>query len=119
MYTSQELIKLWSNDRKRKAFVEDYKSWGIWFSQPELDLTFYKYNLPDGSKLIVMEYKREPHYGEKENENGEPMTDIKFYLHRDTYFRPHPVSGHVMYEHLMTLKGKLMKELKANAQTDA
>ena len=38
MFTKQELVKLWANDQKRKSFINDYKVWGIWFSQPQLNL---------------------------------------------------------------------------------
>ena len=111
MFTKRELIKLWSNDQKRKAFIQDYKTWGLWFTQPELDLTFYKYDFPDGSRLIAIEYLREPHQYEK-TDGSETVICNKYCLQRGAYFTPSAACGYEMTDHLKTLKEKLIKELK-------
>ena len=54
MFTIQELLELWANDTTRREFIKDYKAWGVWFIQPELDLTYYKYDLPSGGRIIVL-----------------------------------------------------------------
>jgi hypothetical protein len=114
MYTNQELIRLWSNDQKRREFINRYKDWGVWFKQPELDLTFYKYDLPDGSgRIIAMEYKREPYSysGEKANRDG-LVTAHKLYFHQSKCFNPSATSDFIIAGHLMELKTKLAKDMK-------
>lgn len=118
MFTNQELVKLWSNDQKRRAFVEDFKTWGIWFTQPELDLTFYKYDLPDGTRLTTMEYLREPYPSEKSDGNSDAIVCKKHYLKRGAYFNPSAASDYEMADHLKVLKEKLTKELKENVQSE-
>jgi len=110
MFNNLELTKLWSNDQKRKAFIQDYRAWGVWFTQPELDLTFYKYDMPDCSRLIAMEYLRAPYPGEKTDGNSSTVTCVKHYLQRGDYFNPSSAPGYQMTEHLKYLKEKLAKE---------
>ena len=116
MFTNTQLVKLWSNDQKRKAFIQDYKTWGIWFTQPELKLTFFKYDLPDCTRLIVMEYLRAPYPGEKTDGNSAAITAIKQYIQRGDYFNPSSTSTYQMTDCLKYLKEKLSKELKQDDQ---
>lgn len=109
MFTNQELAKLWSNELKRRAFVHDFKTWGVWFTQPELDLTFYKYDLPDGVRLIAMEYVQAV------DAHGDKTTHYKHYLQRGKHFNPSPTCDYEMSNHLKRLKEKLLKEMKQNA----
>lgn len=67
MHTIQEQVKLWGNSSKRRKFLENYKDWGVWFTVEQLDLTFYKYDLSNGNRVIAMEYKRSV-YHPSENE---------------------------------------------------
>ena len=118
MLTNQELVELWSNDQKRRAFAQDFKAWGVWFTQPELDLTFYKYDLPDFSRLIALEYLRASYPSERNGGSGDAITCNKFYLQRGAYFNPFAVSGYEIANHLKNLKGKLIKEMNPNAPSD-
>ena len=117
MYTKQELIKMWSNDQKRAAFIKDFKAWGVWFTQPELNLTYYKYDLPDGSRLIAMEYLRKAYLGEKVVGGDTAVTCHNHYLQSDAYFNPSSAPVYTMTNRLKDLKEKLAKELKENAQS--
>lgn len=38
--------------------MEQYHDWPVWFTVPEADETYYRYDLPDGSGIVVKEYKR-------------------------------------------------------------
>ena len=110
MHTEQELLKLWANDEKRREFIKNYKEWGIWFTVPVLDLTFFKYDLPGGSMVIAMEYLREPYLSERNNGNGESFASAKFYLQRGKHFNPFSSSDHEMAGWLKDLKESLSKE---------
>ena len=112
MFTNQELLMLWANDQKRREFVQNYNAWGVWFTQPELDLTFYKYDLPGGGRLIAMEYPREPYASEKHNGSGEAVTNHKFYLQHGKYFNPSAASDYEIADRLKDLKVNLSKEQK-------
>lgn len=43
------------NKSERENFLSEYKSWGVWLSVPELDLTCYKYKFANGDELVVSE----------------------------------------------------------------
>jgi len=113
MFTNQELVKLLANDQKRRAFVNDYKAWGLWLPQPELDLTYYKYDLPGGNRIIAMEYLRAPFPSEKPAGDNTPIVCKSFYLQTGNYFSPTSVSDYTIAEHLKNLKATLAKELAA------
>jgi hypothetical protein len=55
--TDEQIVKLWKNDSTRKAWLDAYSDWGVWLETPELGLTYYKYDLPDGIRIIVCEYE--------------------------------------------------------------
>ena len=44
----QDVIAL-TNESKRKAVLSDWRSWGIWHKAPEIGLSVYRLDLPDGS----------------------------------------------------------------------
>ena len=110
--TDQELLTLWANDQKRREFVKNYNVWGEWFTQPELDLTFYKYDLPGGGRLIAMEYLREPYANERQNGSEEAVTNHKFYLQRGQHFNPSAASEYEIADRLKDIKGTLHTEQK-------
>ena len=113
MFTNQELVKLWTNDQKRKSFINDYKAWGVWITQPELDLTYYKYDLPGGGRIIAMEYLRSLFPSEKPAGNNKAVVCKSLYLQTGDYFNPSAVSDYTIAEHLKNLKAKLLKETAA------
>jgi len=113
MFTTHELLSLWSNDQKRREFIKNYKVWGWWFSQPELNLTYYKYDLPGGGRIIAMEYLREPYTSERYKCREGFIKCENFYLQRGDYFNPSASSDHEIAEHLKHLKIVLAKELKS------
>ena len=44
------------NKQERENFINNYQSWGVWKEVPELNLKFYRYELPTGAVIIVTEY---------------------------------------------------------------
>ena len=112
MFTTEELLKLWTNDTSRREFINNFKVWGVWLTQPELDLTFYKYDLPGGGRIIAMEYLREPYSSEKQNGIEESVTRHKLYLQQGKHFEPSASSDSFIAERLKELKVSLTKEQK-------
>lgn len=43
------------NETERESFLQQYKSWGVWLTVPELELTCYKYRFANGDELVVSE----------------------------------------------------------------
>ena len=41
------------NEKARKAWLDDFRSWGVWLEVKEVDKTFYRYNFANGAALIV------------------------------------------------------------------
>lgn len=50
-----ELPKLRNNDQ-RKAFLSNYREWPVWFRVNEASEVYYRYDLPDGSSIVICEY---------------------------------------------------------------
>jgi hypothetical protein len=116
MYTKQELIKLWSNDQKRKEFIRSFKEWGVWLTLPELDLTFYKFDLPDGVRLIAMEHLRRDYNYKMLDKEATYVTGYKLYVQSGAHFCPNQSSEYVVADELKIQKEKLIKELKQTKQ---
>ena len=51
-----ELPKLRNNDQ-RKAFLNNYREWPVWFRVNEASEVYYRYDLPDGSSIVICEYR--------------------------------------------------------------
>lgn len=69
-----ELPKLRNNDQ-RKAFLNNYREWSVWFRVNEASEVYYRYDLPDGSSIVICEYHYylawlEKHTGEDPNRTG-------------------------------------------------
>jgi len=56
-----ELPMLKNNDQ-RKEWLGNYKAWGLWYRDENIDVNYYKYDFPDGSRLIVAEYPQRHSY---------------------------------------------------------
>ena len=46
--TRQDVIAL-TNESKRKAVLSGWQNWGVWHKAPEIGLSVYRLDLPDGS----------------------------------------------------------------------
>lgn len=53
--TQAELPLLKNNDQ-RHEWLKNYKEWGLWYRDENIDVNYYKYDFSDGSRLIVAEY---------------------------------------------------------------
>lgn len=41
------------NEKARREWLEDFRSWGVWLDIPEVQRTYYRYNFVNGYSLIV------------------------------------------------------------------
>lgn len=53
--TKQDILVL-TNESKRKAVLADWQNWGIWHKAPEIGLSVYRLDLPDGSFFTASWY---------------------------------------------------------------
>lgn len=44
------------NADQRKEWLKNYKDWGLWYRDENIDVNYFKFDFPDGSRLIVAEY---------------------------------------------------------------
>ena len=69
------------NNEQRRAFLESYRSWPVWFDVPQAEETYYRYILPDGSAIVICEYKQYVKWKEKyKDENPESIYKTGFLL---------------------------------------
>lgn len=55
--TGKDILAL-TNESKRKAVLSDWRNWGIWHKAPEIGLSVYRLDLPDGSCTACMTGQR-------------------------------------------------------------
>ena len=114
-WTKTELVKLWTNNDKRREFLKNYEAWGVWLTVPELGLTYYQYALPDesGIRLLAMAYQRPNPYPR----NGEDslQTAVIYYVWEGERFIPSPASEWEITDRLKKLKAQMQSELRAES----
>ena len=44
------------NNDQRKEWLKNYKDWGLWYRDENIDVDYFKYDFSDGSRLVVAEY---------------------------------------------------------------
>ena len=59
--TKQNILNL-TNESKRKNILAAWRSWGIWHKAPEIGLSVYRLDLPDGSFFTASWYEGDDFY---------------------------------------------------------
>lgn len=52
----QPELPILKNNDQRKEWLNNYKAWGLWYRDENIDVNYYKYDFTDGSRLVVAEY---------------------------------------------------------------
>ncbi len=66
---SREPLPKFRNNEERKKWLCEYKAWGLWYRDDNIDVNYYKYDFQDGSRLIVAEYpQRESTWSNEKND---------------------------------------------------
>ena len=63
------------NNDQRKEWLANYKAWGLWYTDSNIDVNYYKYDFLDGSRLIVAEHPQRYNYW-----NGEKLDECFYHL---------------------------------------
>lgn len=54
----QPELPIFRNNDQRKAWLRDYKTWGLWYEDKNIGARYYKYDFENGARLIAEEYTR-------------------------------------------------------------
>lgn len=54
--TERNVLPLLKNDKERAAFIDAYAAWPLWIETKETGERYYRYDLPDGTALVVRVY---------------------------------------------------------------
>lgn len=88
MEEQPELPKL-KNNEQRRAFLESYRSWPVWFDVPQAEETYYRYILPDGSAIVICEYKQYVKWKEQYTDENPEIVYQKGFLLEPEYHHLH------------------------------
>lgn len=53
------------NNEQRKEFLENYRSWPVWFKVPNAQETYYRFDLQNGDSIVIREWLCESWRGEE------------------------------------------------------
>jgi len=107
----KELINLWKNHETRQEFLKAYKNWDVWLTTEELELTYYRYILPDGTAIIAMEHKHHTYVGYKEGYKWDE--GVRYYVQKpNDPFSPDS-------QHSISAVAELLKAAKVALQVKA
>lgn len=68
----QPELPILRNNDQRKEWLENFRSWPVWFEAPEASEVYYRYDLPDGSSLVICEYHYWADWVERYGHNENP-----------------------------------------------
>jgi len=106
---NNDLIKLWKNNESRRDFLNAYSEWGVWLTTKELDLNYYRYQLPDGTTIIAMEHMHKAYVGYQQGYTWE--TSVRYYVQtQDEPFTPNSHNS-------ITAVAELLKAAKVQLQS--
>ena len=58
------------NNDQRKAWLRDYKSWGLWYTDEHIGARYYKYDFKNGARLIAEVYDNHNHFTKTDYESS-------------------------------------------------
>jgi hypothetical protein len=81
----QPPLPIMRNKDQREKFLESYHDWPIWFKVPEASEVYYRYDLPDGSSIVICEYRVWYEWMEKYLSGNPDSSRNKLYLLKAGY----------------------------------
>ena len=73
------------NNDQRKKFIDGFRDWPVWFRVPNADEVYYRYNLPDGSSMVICEYKDWYQWMERYSDENPDALRTREYLLKPGY----------------------------------
>lgn len=68
------------NNDQRKAWIDKFHDWPVWFEVPYANEVYYRYDLPDGSSIIICEYRYFAEWKTKYMDENPECTGTREYL---------------------------------------
>lgn len=98
--------KLKNNDQ-RKEFLYSYEKWGVWYYDEKIDARYFKYDLADGSRIVVAQFKHR--YVRFKRKEDEEWSSPHYHLIRNgEHFSPYDTSETELVTFLKDLQVKNM-----------
>lgn len=66
----QPELPIMKNNDQRKAWLRDYKSWGLWYTDEHIGARYYKYDFKNGARLIAEVYDNHNHFTKTDYESS-------------------------------------------------
>lgn len=100
------------NNDQRKEFLNRYQIWPVWFEVPEASEVYHRFDLPDGSSIVICEYHMWLSWKERYSDENPDSIGIREYLLRPGYhyLEDCKTNTTALVEHLK----KVQKEGKVN-----
>lgn len=94
------------NNDQRKEWLKNYKGWPVWFEVPEASEIYYRFNLPDGSSIVICEYHMWLSLKEKYSDENPDSIGTREYLLNPgyRYLQDCCTNSTVLVEHLKNLQ---------------
>lgn len=104
---TMELPKFRNNDQ-RKAFLDNYHTWPVWFEVPQASEVYHRFDLPDGSSIVICEYHMWLSWKEKYSDEDPHSTGTREYLLKPGYHYLHDCRTNttVLVNHLKNVQKK-------------
>lgn len=111
-YQDQPELPLMRNNDQRKGFLDTYTDWPVWFEVPQANEAYYRYDLPDGSSIVICQYRYWAEWKEKYSDEDPDCTATREYLLKPGYHYLHDCRSNrsALVEHLKDIQKKDGKE---------
>lgn len=102
----QSDLPVMRNNDQRKEWLKNYKCWPVWFEVPEASEIYYRFNLPDGSSIVICEYHMWLSWKEKYSDENPDSIGTREYLLNPgyRYLQDCCTNSTVLVEHLKNLQ---------------
>ena len=105
------------NDEQRKSWLEDVEAWGLWYEDTNIQARYYKYDFPEGSRLIAVKYRytcppwmeREKQCKEKDGSYGDAYYHM---IYSEGYKENHKYEYEKYYTHSTASISTLVEFIK-------
>lgn len=102
----QSDLPVMRNNDQRKEWLKNYKDWPVWFEVPEASEIYYRFNLPDGSSIVICEYHMWLSWKEKYSDENPDSIGTREYLLNPgyRYLQDCCTNSTALVEHLKNLQ---------------